>query len=252
MQVHVKSAISFMMSTASPLCSETYRTACHTIEVHRHGRELQPVIVIDDYFDDPESLIEIAANGPSFERNGPYYPGIRAPFPDAHLPDLLKPLDPILKAHFGYERGLVLRECNFSLVTTPPNELMPIQRLPHFDSLEYGRVAALLFLGKGENNGGTAFYRQRSTGFETVDAGRYQQFADALNEDVARYGLPAQDYIGDDNLMYETLAFHKAKFNRMLVYASATLHSGRIPAEFAFSPDPRLGRLTVNAFVGQG
>jgi Family of unknown function (DUF6445) len=222
----------------------------HGLEVHRHGTEQQPVIVIDEYLTDPYTLIEIAANGPAFAPLGPYYPGIRQPFPDASLPEIIAPLDRICTQFFGYDSPPDLRECSFSLVTTPPADLMPIQRLPHFDSLEFGRIAALLFLCDGDHHGGTAFYRQRSTGFETVDAGRYGQFADALQRDVGVHGLPAADYIADDNPMYETLAVHGAKFNRMLIYASATLHSGRIPHDFRFSPDPRKGRLTVNAFLG--
>lgn len=225
-------------------------TGRHTLEIHRHGTEQQPVIVIDNYLDDPHALIEIAANGPTFSPLGPYYPGIRAPFPDSALAELCGPLGDICARYFDFEGAPQLRECSFSLVTTPPADLMPIQRLPHFDSLEYGRIAALLFLCDGDKNGGTAFYRQRSTGFETVDAGRYEQFAAALNRDVAQFGLPPADYIGDDNPMYETLAVHKAMFNRMLIYASATLHSGRIPPNFAFSANPHLGRLTVNAFLG--
>jgi hypothetical protein len=225
-------------------------SARHHIQVYRHGTEQQPVIVIDDYLEDPQALIETAAAGPAFVPLGLYYPGIRSPFPDNALPQLLEPITEICTRYFDYKAPPQLRECSFSLVTTPSADLMPIQRLPHFDSLEYGRIAALLFLCEGDKNGGTAFYRQRSTGFETVDAGRYDQFADALNRDVAQFGLPKPDYIGDESPMYETLAVHEAKYNRMLIYASATLHSGRIPADFGFSPDPRKGRLTVNAFLG--
>jgi hypothetical protein len=229
---------------------DTHQTPRHRVQIWQHGHEQNKVILIDDYLDDPDSLVEIAANGPAFAPNGPYYPGIRAPFPEAALPGLLTPILPLLQSHFEYKTGAVLRECNFSLVTTPPTDLMPIQRLPHFDSLEDGRVAALLFLGKGPANGGTAFYRQHSTGFESVDAARYPHFAEALNADVARFGLPAQNYVADDSPMYETLAIHESRYNRMLVYASATLHSGRIPDDFTFNADPRLGRLTVNAFLG--
>jgi hypothetical protein len=230
--------------------SETLSTPRHTIQVWRHGVQRHPVLVIDNYFDEPDALIDVAASGPAFEANGPYYPGIRAPFPHTFLPPLLTPLAGVLGPVFGYTRGAQVRECTFSLVTTRPEDLMPIQRLPHFDSLETGRVAALLFLGKDEGNGGTAFYRQRATGFEAIDSNCYAQFEAALNADVARLGLPQANYVGDDDPMYETLAVHEGVFNRMLVYPSATLHSGRIPADFAFSPDPRQGRLTVNAFIG--
>jgi hypothetical protein len=238
------------MTTYQAQLTQTYKTPRHEVQVWCHGAEQQPVIVIDDYLDDPKALIEVAAQGPAFAPNGPYYPGIRAPFPPAHFEQLLSPILSILARHFDYQRGAILRECTFSLVTTPACDLMPIQRLPHFDSLEKGRVAALLFLGQGPSNGGTAFYRQHSTGFESVDEGRYQAFTTALNADIAHFGLPTQNYVADDNPMYETLALHEGRFNRMLVYASATLHSGRIPDDFAFNADPRHGRLTVNAFLG--
>ena len=36
-------------------------------------------------------------------------------------------------------------------------------------------------------------------------------------------------------------------FNRVLIYRSMTLHSADIAEDFDFDPDPRTGRLTVNA-----
>jgi hypothetical protein len=230
--------------------SDIIETSRHRISVCQHGLEQQPVLVIDDYLDDPDALIEAAASGPAFEPNGPYYPGIRAPFPPQFLPALLSPLAGVLGSVFGYREGASLRECSFSLVTTKPSDLMAIQRLPHFDSLEIGRVAALLFLGRGEGHGGTAFYRHRGTGFESIDEARYPAYTSALNSDVARLGLPRQTYVSDNDPMFERLALHEGNFNRMLVYASATLHSGYIPKDFPYSPDPRVGRLTVNAFLG--
>lgn len=229
---------------------EDFQTLRHRIQVFRHGTERQPVVVIDQFLDDPDAMVELAACGPVFAPNGLYYPGIRAPVPENQLANLVAPLNSVLTQVFGYNEEAILQECNFSLVTTLPQNLMPIQRLPHFDGLEYGRVAALLFLDKSGQGGGTAFYQQRSTGFETVDAGRYKQFSDALNRDVDRLGMPAQEYVADNNPMYETLAMHEGRFNRMLVYNSATLHSGRLPTGFNFSADPRRGRLTVNAFLG--
>jgi Family of unknown function (DUF6445) len=230
---------------------QTYQASGRNVEIWRHGTERQAVAVIDNYLPQPEKFIEAAAVGCPFEPMGPYYPGIRALCPDALLPDLLDPLEEVFKHSFGFQTKPSLQECTFSLVTTKPTDLMPIQRLPHFDSLEEGRVAVLLFLGRSHDNGGTAFYRQRSTGFESLNAARYKEFGTALSKEVGHFGMPEQDYVADDNPMYETLAVHEGRFNRMLVYKSATLHSGRIPKGFAFSADPRLGRLTVNAFLGR-
>jgi hypothetical protein len=135
-------------------------------------------------------------------------------------------------------------------VTTPSDQLQPIQRLPHFDSLEYGRVAALFYLCQGENQGGTAFYRQRSTGFESVDAGRFPAFEAALHADVARLGLPGAAYIDETSPIYEMIGRVEARFNRMIVYLSSSLHCAHIPKDFGFDPNPSTGRLTVNAFLG--
>jgi hypothetical protein len=42
----------------------------------------------------------------------------------------------------------------------------------------------------------------------------------------------------------------EARFNRMIVYLSSSLHCASIPKEFVFDPNPSTGRLTVNAFLG--
>ncbi len=229
---------------------EVFETHGRLAHVFHHGREPIKVVVLDDYLPEPESIIDLAVNGPGFAPNGRFYPGIRAPVPPSTYQTLLGPLSEILPRCFDYTGRASLRECNFSLVTTPSDQLQPIQRLPHFDSLEYGRVAALLYLGRGDNQGGTAFYRQRSTGFESVDAGRFKAFEVALHADVAREGLPDAAYIDETSPIYEMIGRHQARFNRMIVYLSSSLHCAHIPKNFVFDPNPATGRLTVNAFLG--
>lgn len=229
---------------------EVFKTQGRTARVYHHGREPIKVVVLDDYLADPEAIMDLAVAGPAFAPNGPFYPGIRAHVPPSSFQTLLGPLAEILPRCFDYSGRAGLRECNFSLVTTPSDQLQPIQRLPHFDSLEYGRVAALLYLCRGENQGGTAFYRQRSTGFESVDAGRFPAFEAALHADVARHGLPDFGYINETSPLYEMIGRHQARFNRMIVYLSSSLHCAHIPDDFVFDPNPATGRLTVNAFLG--
>lgn len=229
---------------------EVFETHGRLAQVYHHGREPIKVVVLDDYLAAPDAIIDLAVKGPSFTPNGPYYPGIRAPVPPSSFQSLLGPLSEILPRCFDYSGRAGLRECNFSLVTTPSDQLQPIQRLPHFDSLEYGRIAALLYLCHGENQGGTAFYRQRSTGFESVDAGRFPAFEAALHADVACHGLPGAAYIDQTSPLYEMIGRHQARFNRMIVYLSSSLHCASIPKDFVFDPNPTTGRLTVNAFLG--
>lgn len=229
---------------------EVFETHGRLARVYHYGREPIKLVVLDEYLPNPDTMRDLALAGPAYVPNGPFYPGIRAPVPPSSFQALLGPLSEILPRCFDYTGRAGLRECNFSLVTTPSDQLKPIQRLPHFDSLEYGRVAALLYLCHGENQGGTAFYRQRSTGFESVDAGRFPRFEAALHADVASHGLPDAGYIDETSPIYEMIGRVEARCNRMIVYLSSSLHCAYIPKDFAFDPNPATGRLTVNAFLG--
>ena len=153
----------------------------------------------------------------------------------------------MLRGAFGITSGVGLEACNFSLVTTPPEKLTPPQRLPHFDTIDTGRIAVLHYLCRPEH-GGTAFYRHRRTGFETVTADRFERYQRVLHEEAGEHGLPPARYFHGATTQFDAVAEYDAVFNRALIYRGATLHSGSIPAGFGFSGNPRLGRLTVNTF----
>ncbi len=217
------------------------------VTIRRLGHEAAPLVIIDDFSPDPGALVAAAA-AQAFAPNGPYYPGIRAPADAGYLAARMDVLRPVLEATFDCPGGARLVECAFSLVTTLPQDLLPIQRLPHFDSTDPGRFALLHYLC-GPEQGGTAFYRHRATGFESVSDARYPVYTAALEAEVAATGLPDADYIRGETVLFEQTGEVEAAFNRMVIYRSRTLHSGRIPPDFAFSPDPRVGRLTINTFL---
>ncbi|WP_260583889.1 DUF6445 family protein [Sphingopyxis sp. PET50] len=52
--------------------------------------------------------------------------------------------------------------------------------------------------------------------------------------------------------MFACTHIAEARYNRALLYPSALLHSGAIGADAPLSPDPRVGRLTVTAFLSIG
>ena len=205
------------------------------------------MIVIDNFVSDPHALRTEAASL-DYGVMGPFYPGVRAPVPAATLNQFMPPLIDLIAHTFGFRGHIRLLDAAYSLVTTPPAQLAPIQRLPHYDGLDRERIALLHYLSPPAF-GGTAFYRHRSTGYNYVSRARAAHFAAALEADVARFGLPEPGYINGDTRIYEQTAHYPAKFNRALIYQGFTLHSGVIPPDQPLSADPRHGRLTVNTFV---
>ena len=215
-------------------------------EVQRIGREGHPVLVIDDFFDDVAAL-RADAESKAFKQMGPHYPGIRAEVSADLVRAFLGDLGPLISETFAMPGKIGLIESLYSLVTTPEASLTPIQRLPHFDGLEPGRLALLHYLSPA-SQGGTAFYRHRATGYESVDRTRYDLYNARLHEDVRREGLPAAAYISGDTLLFEQIARFEARPNRALVYQGFLLHCADLP-KTAFPADVATGRLTVNTFL---
>lgn len=143
----------------------------------RHGRDAEPVIVIDDFAPAPERFID-DAGCLRLAPIGDHYPGIRALMPPRLVDPLLVPLASMIRETFGLDRCRI-EEAYYSLITTSPATLRPIQRLPHFDGVEPEKLALLHYLARDER-GGTAFYRHRGTGFETITATRLPEYRRAL------------------------------------------------------------------------
>ncbi|MCI4645759.1 MAG: DUF6445 family protein [Hyphomonadaceae bacterium] len=213
-------------------------------DIRHFGNEGEPVVIIDDFASDPGALFE-AACAKSYQPIGPYYPGIRAQADPGYLSEHMELFADVLPGVFGLENGAHLSECAFSLVTTPRDALAPIQRIPHFDSTS-PKILALLHYLCDETGGGTAFYRHRSTGFETISETRHRPYDTALRTENAQ-NTPT-GYVDGDTSLFEETGRVKAKFNRMAIYRGYRLHSGVIPEDLSLSADPREGRLTVNTF----
>lgn len=215
------------------------------VSVLPHGNEQQPVVVIDGFADADRFLDD--ASFLSFRPIGEHYPGIRAVVAPAMLRELLARLAPVAQKVFDIT-ALEVVDTFYSLVTKPASALTPTQRLPHFDDVSPTRLALLHFLSRDEGSG-TAFYRHRTTGFESIDAARLPDYRAALQADIARHGLPDPAYIAGDTPLFEQVAMHEGRFNRALLYRSNTLHCAAIPPAMTLSDDPLSGRLTVNTFL---
>ena len=173
--------------------------------------------------------------------------GVRAVVPDALSRPLLDALAPLIAEVFGAGEPNVV-DAFYSLVTTPPAALAPIQRLPHVDEVSPRRLALLHFLSADESSG-TAFYRHRETGWETLDAARLPRYRAALEVQIARDGVPDAAYLAGDTPLFEQVAGYRGIWNRALLYRSHALHCALIPPTMVLTDDPATGRLTVNTFI---
>lgn len=217
------------------------------IALGHFGEERQPLLTVDSALADPNAVVAIAARH-AFAPIGPYYPGIRAAVSEAIAMPLIAPLTPLLVDAFGLDRSPRFSECFLSIVTRAPDNLAPIQRLPHFDGVEPARLAVLLYLD-GAERGGTAFYRQRATGFESVDEARFEAYRTALDRGVAREGIPPAGYIAGDTALFAQIHAAAGAWNSMVVYRGNTLHCAHLAPGFAPDASPRTGRLTLNLFL---
>jgi hypothetical protein len=213
------------------------------------GREQQPALIVDDYLRDPDSVIRFAVNEARFRPSPVYYPGVVAATPAPYLEALALRLRPLIAQTFGVNPGTAeILSHFFAIVTLPPEKLTPLQLVPHVDDFHPHQIAILHYLCTGDQ-GGTAFFRHRATGYESLDAERFAEIV-ALNEkDIAANGpLPAR-YVDADNRLFEQTARIEPRLNRLLIYRSRVLHSGLIGPQTRLSPDPRVGRLTTNTFI---
>ena len=220
-----------------------------TLGVEYVGREREPVVVIDDFSADPDALRAFAI-GAEFGAAAHHYPGIRAPLPDDYLPTQWDSIAAIAADAFGRDGPIAVIDASYSIVTTRPTDLSIGQRLPHCDAHARNRIALIHYLSPDSD--GTAFFRHRSTGFETVDERRAAVYTDQLAAELRHGGPPPAAYIAGDTPLFERIMLAEGRYNRALLYRSCLLHSGAIAPGAALSRDPAAGRLTITGFLSIG
>lgn len=218
-----------------------------SIDVKRVGREQTPVVVIDDCFADPAGWRIRAANA-DYETLGEFYPGVRAPVPAGYAAELGPLLGTILRRVFGFSVKAQLDRAFFSIVTTDADCLTLAQRIPHIDGVDDGLIAIIHFLAE-QDQGGTAFYRHRSTGYETIDSSRHADYLEALRGDMAHHGFPAPAYIDGDTNLFERTDCIDGIYNRAIIYPSNLLHCSATHRQNGFLASPKQGRLTITGFL---
>jgi hypothetical protein len=221
------------------------------IRKQSYGSENLPLLVIDDFVTDPDTLVRHAA-GRLFTERWRWFPGVRTRAPLSWRRIVGEDLRELLFDFFGLRgRSAVFRMCHYSLITTPAEQLAIPQRIPHYDSLGRDGLASIHYLFRAPH-GGTAFYRHRRTGFEYIDPSRHDEYHRILEQEVVGPDAPPPAYIDGDTPLFERIHAEEGLFNRILFYRRHALHSGSIGKDFVPDPNPLAGRLSINSFIDAG
>lgn len=223
------------------------------VEVHEVGRSKSKVVVIDDFLTNADDAVDAAAALPAFPPEGKTaYPGRRhqiGPGDKASLYvlDILRTAGPLIESHFDADSFRVF-EASFSLVTTPPDEMTPKQRIPHYDWADPNYLAILLHLHRVPHTG-TAFYRHVASDVENVSSESAPELRKLVHAELAENHPAPISSGGHSNAHYKKLFEVEGRFNRLVIYQGNLLHSGYVSPDFNYSDDPRNGRLTANLFI---
>lgn len=167
-----------------------------TVTVERIGSEAQPLVILDDFAPDPDSLRSFA-QAADFAPALNHYPGVRADLPPSYLATQLPIIAAVAAQAFGGAGPVTVVDASFSIVSTPAGALAIPQRLPHIDAFTQDRIALVHYLSPTDGDG-TAFFRHRSTGFETVDETKRDLFFRHLDIELRHGGMPPPEYISGD------------------------------------------------------
>lgn len=242
-----------MNRPASPTlqrCPKGWAIAPDSAVIEQFSADNHQLVTISQMLATPDAAVD-SASLQNFAKITPQYPGVRAALDPAIATAWLSRLAPLLSQWFGPVDVQWEMQAWYSLVTTPPAALAPIQRLPHVDGTDPGLIAMMLYLHR-TGHGGTAFFRHRSTGLSALTAQDYPRYAETLHADVAKSGLPPPAYPTDGAPHFERIHTVAGHFNQAVFYRGNILHSGIIDNAAPLPANPRAGRLTINAFFRPG
>ena len=205
---------------------------------------------IDNVLHDPQGVVALGLTQSYAEDRSNLYPGLRVPIPTSFSAALRTWLTPILRRNGILESDQTLyRDSSFySVVTTASTELLPIQRIPHYDSTDPSLFAAVIYLCDTRFSG-TSFYRHRKTGYEQITAENQKNYHLALDHELRVHGLPPQEYVNADSARFEVIFSNELKFNSAIVYPGSVLHAANIEKQFEPPIDQSQWRLTVTSLL---
>jgi Family of unknown function (DUF6445) len=214
------------------------------------GRRAIPVTMIDNVLLEPQGVAALGFAQSYVEDSSNLYPGVRAPMPENFSTAFRAWLTPILQRSGVLESGrAIYRDASFfSVVTTASADLLPIQRIPHYDSTDPNLFAAVIYLCDTRFSG-TSFYRHRKTGYEEITEVNCHNYQLALDNDLRMHGVPPREYVNGDSVLFEAIFSTELKFNSAVIYPGRVLHAGNIKRQFDPPKDKSDWRLTITSLL---
>ncbi len=231
-----------------PLVLDLFLNANPKIEITRMGREQHPVLVIDNALENPDTLRQWASSLPFVANPATAYPGLNAPAPEAYVHLIAHAVRDLVKNVFGLPDDKDLTYLAFfGLSTQSAQTLKDTQRIPHVDSANPFRIALVHYLCD-EAYGGTGFFRQRSTGLESLRPHQIEAFNVIARRELDACAHLAPGYVDADTPNFEMIGHVPLRYNRLIAYRSNVFHAPLLRGPELIN-DSLNGRLTVNSFV---
>lgn len=218
-------------------------------ECLKMGADQQELMRVDSYIQGADALRNEAIAGNNFAVADSFYPGVRMAITDAYILALVRNFQGVIRDFFKLDlRTIKSAASKYSIVTSKPEELKLMQRIPHFDAPSRNSLAVIHYLCDAPDSG-TAFYHHGETGYDYIDRSRLEKYEQSI---VKRFKDPLRQpsgYVCGDTQDYSEIASFGAVHNRLLMYHGSSLHSGIIRPDYNFDPSPETGRLTITSFI---
>lgn len=219
------------------------------IECLKIGADQQELVRVDSYIQGVDKLKQDAIARNNFTVADSFYPGVRMSISDAYIVALVRNFQTVIRDVFNLDlRTIKKAVAKYSIVTSRPEDLAPMQLIPHFDAPSRSSLAVIHYLCDAPDSG-TAFYRHRETGHEYIDRQRLEQYEGSIKRQLQDPTVHPSSYICGDTEAYSKIASCSTLYNRLLMYRGSSLHSGIIKPNYNFDPSPETGRLTITSFI---
>jgi hypothetical protein len=208
------------------------------------------VTVADNVLLRPRELADFGLGLKFVEDDSNLYPGVRARVPADFSRPFCAWLTRTLHCAGVLEKGSHIHDdaSFFSIVNKSRATLLPLQRIPHYDSTDPRVFAAVIYLFDRADSG-TSFYRHRMTRYEKIGVDNKDNYKVALNRDMKNLGPPAREYTNGSNAWFERTHSVDSAFNRIVIYSGNVLHAADIDGSLFNGNDNSQWRLTVSSLI---